>query len=120
MTQASELTSEELMRLAEIAGIDVYTDDGTIWVPLSRPGTSRIWFPVEDWQQLGMVIEGMAARGRLLWVGPWHGSEGQPVYMVSFEGVDGYLEARPDMLKAAICRAALAATKKENADGTNR
>lgn len=111
MTQATKLTTEELQKLAKIAGLRLccYSSGREYWGLDTMPICSPMdWHPESNWPQLGMVIGGLPV--------PW--VFGKMIHVDNdtdcWAEVLGYIEHGND-LKLAICRAALAATK-ERAD----
>lgn len=119
MTQAIELTAEELAKLAEIAGLRLccYSDGREYWGLDIQPICAKDAFhPDRNWEHLGMVIKGMAARGLLLQTFPYT-DDGRAMYQARFRPPEytpsskPWEEAPPEQVALAICRAALTATK---------
>ena len=125
MSQATELTAEELATLAGIAGLRLccYSDGREYWgldlYPICAPGD---WHPDQNWGHLGIVIKGMADKGFGLDLHTW------PAETERRLGSWAWFRLRHDFGKPdwrkeafvagdgipaplAICRAALAATE---------
>jgi len=116
MTEAQDaLTAEELVTLAEIAGLRlddgdycVVKGDGLIWSGIETDA----FRPDQNWRHLGMVIEGMAALGFRLQLNTGARVDGSLYYRAEWiGGLFAETMSGPQLsMQMAICRSALAAS----------